>query len=116
MFPAASVNRPVMRLPLGNRESSLNNPGGRMSWPYLAISVYRKTMENGMADHIYNVTEIAGSSQISHSDAVEKAIQRASQTLRHLAWFEVTEQRGEIEGGKVAHYQVIMKIGFRVED
>jgi flavin-binding protein dodecin len=69
-----------------------------------------------MANHAYGITEVAGSSQISHADAIEKAIERASQTLRHLAWFEVKEQRGEIENGKVAHYQVIMKIGFRLED
>jgi flavin-binding protein dodecin len=69
-----------------------------------------------LADHVYSITEIAGSSEVSHADAIEKAIERASKTLRHLAWFEVKEQRGEIENGKVMHYQVIMKIGFRLED
>jgi dodecin len=69
-----------------------------------------------MANHVYSITEIAGSSQISHADAIEKAIERASKTLRHLAWLEVKEQRAEIANGKIAHYQVILKIGFRMED
>jgi hypothetical protein len=69
-----------------------------------------------LANHIYSITEIAGSSEISHADAIEKAVERASKTLRHLAWLEVKEQRGEIENGKIAHYQVTLKIGFRMED
>ncbi len=69
-----------------------------------------------MANHTYSITEIAGSSQISHADAIEKAVERASKTLRHLAWLEVKEQRAEIENGKIMHYQVIIKIGFRMED
>ena len=69
-----------------------------------------------MADHVYRITELAGSSEISHADAIERAIERTAQTLKHLAWFEVKEQRGEIEGGKIKHYQVILKVGFRVED
>jgi flavin-binding protein dodecin len=68
-----------------------------------------------MANHAYSITEIAGSSEISHADAIEKAVERASKTLRHLAWLEVKEQRAEIEGGKIRHYQVILKIGFRME-
>jgi dodecin len=69
-----------------------------------------------MASHTYSITEIAGSSEISHADAIEKAIERASQTLRHLAWLEVKEQRAEIENGKIAHFQVVLKVGFRLED
>jgi flavin-binding protein dodecin len=69
-----------------------------------------------MSSHVYSITEIAGSSEVSHADAIEKAVERASQTLRHLAWLEVKEQRAEIENGKIAHYQVILKIGFRMED
>jgi len=69
-----------------------------------------------LANHTYSITEIAGSSQISHADAIERAVARASTTLRHLAWMEVKEQRGEIEGGKIANYQVVLKIGFRMED
>jgi dodecin len=68
-----------------------------------------------LTDHVYRITELAGSSEISHADAIEKAITRASQTLKYLAWVEVKEQRGEIEGGKIKHFQVILKVGFRVE-
>lgn len=69
-----------------------------------------------MTDHTYSITEIAGSSLISHADAIDRAVERASKTLHHLAWVEVKEQRGEIEDGKIKHYQVIMKIGFRIAD
>src|ERR1700742_1455012 len=69
-----------------------------------------------LANHVYSITEIAGSSEISHADAIEKAVERASKTIRHLAWVEVKEQRGEIEGGKIKHYQVVLKIGFRMEN
>lgn len=69
-----------------------------------------------MANHTYSITEIAGSSEISHADAIERAVKRASTTLRHLAWLEVKEQRAEIEGRKIANYQVVLKIGFRMDD
>ena len=82
----------------------------------LRTSVAEAVQEDYLAGHVYCITEIAGSSEISHADAIEKAVERASKTLRHLAWLEVKEQRAEIENGKIAHYQVIMKIGFRMED
>jgi flavin-binding protein dodecin len=69
-----------------------------------------------MADHTYRVIELAGSSEISHADAIENAIARASKTTRNLRWFEVTQMRGEIEDGEVRHYQVTMKVGFTLED
>lgn len=69
-----------------------------------------------MTEHTYRVVELAGSSEISHADAIGNAIARASKTMRHLRWFEVTQQRGEIEGGKVRHYQVTMKVGLTLED
>lgn len=69
-----------------------------------------------MTDHTYRVIELAGSSEISHADAIENAITRASKTTRNLRWFEVTQQRGEIENGEVRHYQVTMKVGFTLED
>jgi flavin-binding protein dodecin len=69
-----------------------------------------------MTGHIYRVIELAGSSEISHADAIEKAIARASKTTRNLRWFEVTQLRGEIEGGEIQHYQVTMKVGFTLED
>ena len=68
-----------------------------------------------MTDHAYSITEIVGTSEISHAGAIDRAVKRAAKTLRHLAWVEVKEQRGEIEDGKIKHYQVIVKIGFRIE-
>ena len=68
-----------------------------------------------MTDHVYSITEIAGSSATSVDDAVRNAIDTASKTLRNLEWFEVTQIRGHLEGGKIAHYQVQMKLGLRYE-
>lgn len=69
-----------------------------------------------MSDHVYKKTEIVGSSKTSIEDAIEKAIERASATLKHVDWFEVTETRGHVENGKVAHYQVCLKVGFRLDN
>ncbi|MDL4820724.1 MULTISPECIES: dodecin [unclassified Actinomadura] len=69
-----------------------------------------------MTDRTYRVTEIVGTSPESVESAVRNGIRRASQTLRHLDWFEVKEVRGQIEDGEVAHYQVTIKVGFRLED
>lgn len=68
-----------------------------------------------MTDHTYRVTEIVGSSHEGVDAAIKNAISRASQTLRHLDWFEITQIRGQIEEGGVQHYQVGLKIGFRLE-
>lgn len=69
-----------------------------------------------MSDRTYRVTEIVGTSPESVESAVRNGIRRASQTLRHLDWFEITEVRGQIEDGEVAHFQVGLKVGFRLED
>ena len=69
-----------------------------------------------MSNRTYRVTEIVGSSTESVSDAIRRAVRRASQTLRGLDWFEVTEIRGHIEEGEVQHFQVTMKVGFRLEE
>ncbi len=69
-----------------------------------------------MADHVYAVTEIVGSSTKSTDDAIRTAIKTASKTLRNLDWFEVIETRGAIQAGEVSHFQVSVKIGFRHED
>jgi hypothetical protein len=69
-----------------------------------------------MADHIYKIVEIVGSSQTSIEDAIQQAVTRASKTLDNLGWFQVVETRGHIQDGKVQHYQVTLKIGFRLED
>ena len=68
-----------------------------------------------MNDHVYKVTELVGSSTKSMEDAVQNAIARASQTLRNLRWFEVTEARGHVEDGRIAHWQVTVKIGFTLD-
>ena len=69
-----------------------------------------------MTDRTYRVTEIVGTSPVSVDEAVRNGIRRAGQTLRHLDWFEVIEVRGQIVDGEVAHYQVGLKVGFRLED
>lgn len=68
-----------------------------------------------MPDHTYRIIELAGSSEISHADAIENAIARASKTVHNLRWFEVAQMCGEIEGGEVRHHQVTMKVGFTLE-
>jgi flavin-binding protein dodecin len=68
-----------------------------------------------MDDHVYRVIQIVGSSEKSIDDAIHVAIARASQTLRELRWFEVVETRGHIEGGKVHHFQVTLKVGFTID-
>jgi flavin-binding protein dodecin len=67
-------------------------------------------------DHTYRVTEIVGSSPDSIDQAIRNAIARAKETLRHLDWFEVTAIRGHIENGEIGHFQVGLKVGFRLED
>jgi flavin-binding protein dodecin len=69
-----------------------------------------------MPDHVYRIIEIAGSSEQSIEAAIQNAIGRASRTLRQVGWFEVVQTRGHVEEGKVAHYQVILKVGFTLED
>ncbi len=69
-----------------------------------------------MSHHVYKKVELVGSSTLSMEDAVNTAIARASKTLRNMRWFEVVETRGQIEEGKVAHWQVTLRIGFTLED
>jgi flavin-binding protein dodecin len=66
-------------------------------------------------DHIYRVIELAGTSDKSIEDAVSSAIARANQTIRNLRWFELIQTRGHIENGKIAHFQVTLKVGFTME-
>ena len=68
-----------------------------------------------MADNTYRVTEIVGSSAVSIDDAVRGAVARAAETLRNLDWFEIVETRGHIENGEIAHFQVHLKVGFRLD-
>ena len=69
-----------------------------------------------MSDHIYKTIELVGSSSRGVEDAVQKAVTKASESVRNLRWFEVLETRGHIEGGRVAHWQVTLKLGFTLED
>ena len=69
-----------------------------------------------MKDPVYKLIELTGTSPSSIEDAVDKAIKRAQKTIKNLAWFQVIETRGNIEKGKVRHWQVTLKIGFAVED
>jgi dodecin len=69
-----------------------------------------------MSDHVYRVTEIVGTSTESVDAAIRTGIDRASATIRGLDWFEVTQIRGHIVDGALAHYQVGLKLGFRLED
>lgn len=68
-----------------------------------------------MSKHTYKIIEIVGSSPTSTDDAVRSAIEDAAKTVRNIKWFEVVETRGHVEGGKVAHFQVALKIGFTLE-
>jgi dodecin len=69
-----------------------------------------------MANHTYRVTEIVGTSPDGIDAAIRNGIERASRTLRNLDWFEVTQVRGQVADGSVEHYQVGLKVGFRLED
>lgn len=69
-----------------------------------------------MADHTYKLVEIVGTSGESFAKAADAAVQKAAKTLKHLEWFEVTEMRGRISDGRVAQFQVKMKVGFRLDE
>lgn len=69
-----------------------------------------------MSEHVYKMVELVGSSSEGTDAAIRNAIGRASKTLRHIDWFEVVETRGHLVDGKIAHWQVKLKIGFRMED
>jgi len=68
-----------------------------------------------MKDHVYKLIELTGTSTTSIQDAINKAINRAHKTIKNLCWFQVVETRGDIDKGKVDHWQVTIKIGFSVE-
>ncbi|ASU77051.1 dodecin domain-containing protein [Actinopolyspora erythraea] len=69
-----------------------------------------------MSDNVYRVTEIVGTSDQGLDDAIRKGVRRASRTLREVDWFEVSEIRGHVADGEVAHFQVGLKVGFRLEE
>ncbi len=69
-----------------------------------------------MADHVYRVVEVVGSSPVTIEDAIRGAISRVASTTRNLDWFEVSEIRGHLVDGEIGHFQVGLKVGFRIED
>jgi flavin-binding protein dodecin len=69
-----------------------------------------------VSDHTYRVIEITGTSTEGVQQAIDSGIARANATLRNLDWMEVVQVRGHLDGGRVGHYQVTMKVGFRMED
>ena len=69
-----------------------------------------------MSANTYKLIELVGSSPASSDDAIRNAIAKASATIKHIDWFQVTETRGHIVDGKVAHFQVTLKVGFRIQD
>jgi len=69
-----------------------------------------------VSEHVYKVIELVGSSTTGTDDAIQNAVNRASQTIRNMRWFQVVETRGHIDSGKVSHYQVTVKIGFTLDD
>lgn len=66
--------------------------------------------------HVYKIVELAGSSESGYEDAIQNAISRASQSIRQLRWFEVSEMRGHVENGRVKHFQVVIRVGFTLEE
>ena len=69
-----------------------------------------------MSEHVYKMVELVGSSPKGIDEAIHNALARAAKTVRHMDWFEVIETRGHISDGKVAHFQVKLKVGFRLEE
>jgi len=69
-----------------------------------------------MSDHVYKKLELVGSSPNGFDDAVKNALDRAAKTVRNMRWFEVTETRGYIDNGKIADWQVTLKVGFTLDD
>ena len=69
-----------------------------------------------MSDHVYKLVELVGSSQQSFDDAVQNAVAKAGKTLRNMRWFQVIDTRGQIDQGKIAYWQVTVKVGFTIEE
>mgnify|MGYP001792641697 FL=1 len=69
-----------------------------------------------MAAYTYKLVELVGTSPTSIDEAIRNAIQRAAVTIKHIDWFQVIESRGHVENGRVSHFQVSLKVGFRIEE
>ena len=69
-----------------------------------------------MAEHVYKLVDLVGTSEGSVTDAIQNAITRASSTIRNIRWYEVVQVRGDVSDGKVGHYQVTLKVGFTLDE
>jgi flavin-binding protein dodecin len=69
-----------------------------------------------MASHTYKLIELVGTSPTSSDEAIRNAIEKASATVKHIDWYQVIESRGHVVNGRIAHFQVSLKVGFRIED
>ena len=69
-----------------------------------------------MNEHVYKILELTGSSDKGFEQAVQRAVSKAHETIRNIRWFHVTDTRGHVEGGMVAHWQVTLKVGFTLEE
>jgi len=83
---------------------------------FLLFSSKLSGNNQGMSEHVYKKIEVVGSSPKGFEDAIKNALARAEKTVRNMRWFEVTETRGDIEDGKLDHWQVTLKIGFTLEE
>jgi hypothetical protein len=92
------------------------SPGSRSSSARWQSGLGRNRRKRAMTEHVYKVVEIVGSSEESVTKAIERAVSKAGETLRNLGWFEVMQVRGHLENGKVGHYQVTLKVGFKLEE
>jgi flavin-binding protein dodecin len=74
-----------------------------------------RTRRKSVTNHVYRLSEIVGSSPTSIDDAIRTGLAKAAETVRNIEWFQTEEIRGQVVDGEVAHYQVTMKVGFRVD-
>jgi flavin-binding protein dodecin len=103
-----------MRMESSDRSVTLSRPrrAARETIPGATRWSPEGSPEANMSDNVYKVIEVVGTSTTSIEDAIEGAVARAGSTIHDIRWFEVTETRGHVEQGKVAHYQVTLRIGF----
>ena len=101
-------------LPLKARGTAMTGRDGAIDFSAKAALLTNAQVANP-EDHIYRVIELVGTSEESIEDAIQSAVSRASQTLRHLRWFEIVRTSGHIADGAVQHYQVTLKVGFTME-
>jgi hypothetical protein len=97
------------------RPRAITARGGAVDYA-IKTDVLSRNAVAAVDDHIYRVIELVGTSEESIQGAINAALSRAGQTLRNLRWFEVLRTSGHIAGGKVAHYQVTLKVGFTMEE